>query len=127
MTEPNYQKPPLREEIEAFFKQLKGVMIAIIGLATAIAICAGIYKFCRSDIGQQIGAYINKHITELFFLTIITFASYVLLYFALGSKYLIYKRYRLGYFSQMMWCFIGFIALQLPNYPIFQFTFICII
>ena len=25
MTEPNYQKPPLREEIEAFFKQLKGV------------------------------------------------------------------------------------------------------
>ena len=29
MTEPNYQKPPLREEIEAFFKQLKGVMIAI--------------------------------------------------------------------------------------------------
>lgn len=26
MTEPNYQKPPLREEIEAFFKQLKGVI-----------------------------------------------------------------------------------------------------
>ena len=121
MTEPNYQKPPLREEIEAFFKQLKGVIIAIIGLATAIAICAGIYKFCRSDIGQQIGAYINKHITELFFLTIITFASYVLLYFALGSKYLIYKRYRLGYFSQMMWCFIGFIALQLPNIPIYLY------
>lgn len=30
MTEPNYQKPPLREEIEAFFKQLKGVITAII-------------------------------------------------------------------------------------------------
>ena len=28
MTEPNYQKPPLREEIEEFFKQLKGVIIA---------------------------------------------------------------------------------------------------
>jgi len=121
MTEPNYQKPPLREEIEEFFKQLKGVMFTIIGLAISIATCAGIYAFFRSDIGQQIRTYISEHITEIFFLTILTFASYLLLYFALGSKYLIYKRYRLGYFSQMMWCFIGFVILQLLNIPIYLY------
>lgn len=38
MTEPNYQKPPLREEIEEFFKQLKGVIIVIISIVTVIAI-----------------------------------------------------------------------------------------
>lgn len=36
MTKPNYQKPPLREEIEAFFKQLKGVIIVIISIVAFI-------------------------------------------------------------------------------------------
>lgn len=118
MTEPNYQKPPLREEIEAFFKQLKGVITAIIGLATAIAICAGIYKFCRTDIGQQIGAYINEHFPAFMFTAVIAFPSYCILYMALYRKHLIYKRYRIGYFSQMMWCFIGFFTFQLLNIPV---------
>lgn len=118
MTEPNYQKPPLREEIEEFFKQVKGVMIAIIGLASSVAICVGIYKFSRSDIGEQIRTYINEHIAAFMFTTMIAFLSYLLLYFALESQYLIYKRYRLGYFSQMMWCFIGFFIVQLGNIPI---------
>lgn len=118
MTEPNYQKPPLREEIEAFFKQLEGVIIAIIGLATSVAICAGFYKFSRSNTGEQIRTYINEHITAFTLTTMIAFLSYLLLYFALGSRHLIYKRYRLGYFSQMMWCFIGFFTVQLGNVPI---------
>ena len=118
MTEPNYQKPPLREEIEAFFKQLKGVIFTIIGLATSVAICAGIYKFSRSNTGEQIRTYINEHITAFTLTTMIAFLSYLLLYFALGRRHLIYKRYRLGYFSQMMWCFIGFFTVQLGNVPI---------
>lgn len=121
MTEPNYQKPPLREEIEAFFKQLKGVIFTIIGI-TLIAIAGfGFYKFLETNIAKQIRTYINEHITELFFLTIIAFASYLLLYFALVSKYFIYKRYRIGYFSQMMWCFIGFTLLQSLNIPIYLY------
>lgn len=121
MTEPNYQKPPLREEIETFFKQLKGVIFTIIGIMLVAIAGFGVYKFLETDIAKHIGTYITKHITELFFLTIIAFASYILLYFALGSKYLIHKRYRLGYFSQMMWCFIGFVILQSLNIPIYLY------
>ena len=121
MTEPNYQKPPLREEIETFFKQLKGVIFTIIGLTLITIAGFGFYKFLETDIAKQIGTYINKHITELFFLTIIALASYLLLYFALVSKYFIYKRYRIGYFSQMMWCFIGFTLLQSLNIPIYLY------
>lgn len=115
MTEPNYQKPPLREEIEEFFKQLKGVIFTIICITLLIIAGFGFYNFLETDMSKQIGIYINEHGPKLFFLAIIAFASYPLLYFALGSKYLIYKRYRLGYFSQMMWCFIGFVILQLLN------------
>lgn len=118
MTEPNYQKPPLREEIEAFFKQLKGAITAIIGLATAIAMCAGIYKFCRTDIGQQIGNYISEHLLAFMFATLIALLSYAILCGALYRKHLIYKRYRIGYFSRMMWGFIGFFTFQLLNIPI---------
>ena len=118
MTEPNYQKPPLREEIEAFFKQLKGVIIAIVYIALFIAIIVGLYKFSKSDMGQQIGAYINEHFPAFMFTAVIAFPSYCILYIALYSKHLIYKRYRLGYFSQMMWCFIGFFIFQLLNIPV---------
>lgn len=121
MTEPNYQKPPLREEIEAFFKQLKGVIFTILSLTLITIAGFGFYKFLETDMAKQIETYINKHITELFFLTIIAFASYLLLYFALVSKYFIYKRYRIGYFSQMMWCFIGFTLLQSLNIPIYLY------
>ena len=119
MTEPNYQKPPLREEIETFFKQLKGVTFTIIGIVIFVAICIGLYKFGKSDIGQQMRTYFNEHITAFMCTTIISLLSYLLLYFALRSRYLIYKRYRLGYFSQMMWCFIGFGLVQLFNIPIY--------
>ena len=119
MTEPNYQKPPLREEIETFFKQLKGVIFTIIGIVTFIAIGIGLYKFGESDIGQQMRTYFNQHITAFIFTIMISILSYLLLYFTLRSQYLIYKRYRLGYFSQMMWCFIGFGLVQLFNIPIY--------
>ena len=118
MTEPNYQKPPLREEIEAFFKQLKGVIIAIIYIALFIAIIVGLYKFSKSDMGQQIGAYINEHFPAFMFTAILAVPSYGLLYGALYRKHLIYKRYRIGYFSPMMWGFIGFFTVQLLNIPI---------
>lgn len=118
MTEPNYQKPPLREEIEAFFEQLKGVIIAIISIVAFIAICIGIYAFGKSDMGQQIKAYFNEHIAAFMFTAIIALLSYAILYEALYRKHLIYKRYRIGYFSQMMWYFIGFFTFQLLNIPI---------
>lgn len=118
MTEPNYQKPPLREEIEAFFKQLKGVIVAIVYIALFIAIIVGLYKFSKSDMGQQIGAYINEHFPAFMFTAILAVPSYGLLYGALYRKHLIYKRYRIGYFSPMMWGFIGFFTVQLLNIPI---------
>ena len=102
MTEPNYQKPPLREEIEAFFKQLEGVIFTIISIIAFIAVLFGLYEFGKSDMGQQIKTYFNEHITAFMCTTMISLLSYLLLYFALGSQYLIYKRYRIGYFSQMM-------------------------
>lgn len=118
MTEPNYQKPPLREEIEAFFKQLEGVIFTIISIVAFIAICIGIYMFGKSDMGQQIKTYFNEHITAFMFATLIALLSYAILCGALYRKQLIYKRYRIGYFSQMMWGFIGFFVFQSLNIPI---------
>ena len=118
MTEPNYQKPPLREEIENFFKQLKDVIIEIIYIALFIAICIGLYKFSKSDMGQQMGTYFDEHFPTFMLTSIVAIPSYLILYMALYRKHLIYKRYRIGYFSQMMWCFIGFFTLQLINIPI---------
>lgn len=118
MTEPNYQKPPLREEIEAFFKQLKGVIIAIISIVTFIAILFGLCEFTKTDMAQQIGAYFNKHLPAFMFTAILAVPSYGLLYGALYRKHLIYKRYRIGYFSPMMWCFVGFFIFQSLNIPI---------
>lgn len=118
MTEPQYQKPPLREEIEAFFKQLKGVVIAIIGIATFIGICIGIYTFGKSDMGRQIKAFIGEHFPAFMITTLIALLSYAVLCGALYRKHLIYKRYRIGYFSPMMWGFIVFFTVQLLNIPI---------
>lgn len=118
MTEPNYQKPPLREEIEEFFKQLKGVIIVIISIVTVIAIFFGFCKFSETNIAKQIGTYINEHFPAFMFTAVIAFPSYCILYMALYRKHLIYKRYRIGYFSQMMWCFIGFFTFQLLNIPV---------
>lgn len=118
MTEPNYQKPPLREEIEAFFKQLKGVIFTIIGFGILIAIVFGLRMFSKTDMAHQIGAYIYKHYLAFMFTMMIDMLSYAILCRALYDAHLIYKRYRLGYFSQMMWCFIGFFTLQLGNIPI---------
>lgn len=118
MEEPNYQKPPLREEIEAFFKQLKGVIFTIIGFGILIAIVFRLHMFSKTDMAHQIGAYINKHFPTFMFTMMIDLLSYTILCRALYDTHLIYKRYRLGYFSQMMWCFIGFFTLQLGNIPI---------
>lgn len=118
MTEPNYQKPPLREEIENFFKQLKGVIIAIICIATFIAVFFGLCKFSETDMANQIQHYISEHVPAFMLTVLIAFLSYTILYSALYRKHLIYKRYRLGYFSQMMWYFIGFFTLQLLNIPV---------
>lgn len=118
MTEPNYQKPPLREEIEAFFKQLKGVIIAIISIVTFIAVLFGLFEFTKTDIAHQIGNYISEHLLAFMFATLIALPSYASLCGALYCKQLIYKRYRIGYFSQMMWGFIGFFVFQSLNIPI---------
>lgn len=118
MTEPNYQKPPLREEIENFFKQLKGIIIAIICIATFIAVFFGLCKFSETDMANQIQHYISEHVPAFMLTVLIAFLSYTILYSALYRKHLIYKRYRLGYFSQMMWYFIGFFTLQLLNIPV---------
>lgn len=118
MTKPNYQKPPLREEIEAFFKQLKGVIIAIISIITFIAVLFGLCKFTETDMAHQIGNYISEHILAFMFTALIAVLSYAILCGALYRKHLIHKRYRIGYFSRMMWGFIGFFISQLLNIPI---------
>ena len=118
MTEPNYQKPPLREEIENFFKQLKDVIIAIICIATFIAVFFGLCKFSETDMANQIQHYISEHVPAFMLTVLIAFLSYTILYSALYRKHLIYKRYRIGYFSQMMWGFIGFFVFQSLNIPI---------
>ena len=118
MTEPNYQKPPLREEIETFFKQLKDVIFTIIGFGILIAIVFGLRMFSKTDMAHQIGDYIYKHYLAFMFTMIIDMLSYAILCRALYDAHLIYKRYRIGYFSQMMWCFIGFVTIQLLNIPI---------
>lgn len=118
MTEPNYQKPPLREEIEAFFKQLEGVIFTIISIIAFIAVLFGLYDFTKTDIAHQIGNYINEHFPAFMLTTLIELLSYAILCGALYRKHLIYKRYRIGYFSRMMWGFIGFFTVQLLNVPV---------
>ena len=118
MTEPNYQKPPLREEIEAFFKQPKGVIIAIISIVTFIAVLFGLCEFTKTDIARQIGNYISEHLLAFMLTTLIALLSYAILCGALYRKQLIYKRYRIGYFPRMMWGFIGFFIFQSLNIPI---------
>lgn len=118
MTEPNYQKPPLREEIEAFFKQLKGVIIIIVYIALFIAVLFGLCESTKTDIAHQIGNYINEHLPAFMLTTLIALLSYAILCGTLYRKHLIYKRYRIGYFSRMMWGFIGFFIFQLLNIPV---------
>lgn len=118
MTEPNYQKPPLREEIEAFVKQLKGAIIAIISIVAFIAVFFGLCEFPKTAMAHQIGTYINKHFPAFMFTALIELLSYAILCGALYRKHLIYKRYHIGYFSRMMWGFIGFFTFQLLNIPI---------
>ena len=67
---------------------------------------------------HQIGNYINEHFPAFMLTTLIELLSYAILCGALYRKHLIYERYRIGYFSQMMWGFIGFFTVQLLNIPI---------
>ena len=88
MTEPNYQKPPLREEIEAFFKQLEGVIFTIISIIAFIAVLFGLYEFTKTDIAHQIGNYINEHFPAFMLTIMIEFLSYAILCGALYRKHL---------------------------------------
>ena len=110
MTEPNYQKPPLREEIEAFFKQLEGVIFTIISIIAFIAVLFGLYEFTKTDIAHQIGNYINEHFPAFMLTIMIEFLSYAILCGALYRKHLIYKRYRIESFA------LRFTALALSDY-----------
>ena len=121
MTESNYQKPPLREEIEKFFKELKNFALITIKIALGVASIVGIILFCISKTGLQILNYVYNHSPQFLFTTIITTSSCIVLYYAIKDRYFIYKRYRIGYFSEMMWCFITFPFIQLLNIPIYLY------
>lgn len=119
MTEPNYQKPPLRSEIDEFLAELKETVYTIIKVMFGIALCVGAYKLSTSEIGNQVLTYVKGHIKVIAITGALNFISYIGLHIALTNRYLIYKRYRHGYFSDMMWCFIGFIATQIFNILIY--------
>lgn len=127
-----YQRPPLLEEIKKFKEELKLVSSCVLfsaALATIIAfwnkvasLLANISLFFGnvwSWIQNLIAIfvqYLETHSSDILMgilLIILVAFSAFLLKEASVSRYYIYSRYRIGYYSRMMWGFIGGGLIQL--------------
>ena len=133
--EEEYQRPPLREEIEKFFSEAKTVtkFVALgLGVFFLISIrnslspilsrvirfvgdCANaIYLACMNAL-QTLVEWANSHpekVVGLVASVALLILCYYLVMVCLKHRHYIYQRFRIGHFSQMMWFGIGALLVQ---------------
>lgn len=136
--EEEYQRPPLREEIEQFFREVKSVtkFVALgLGVFFLISIrnsispilgrvirfvgdCANaIYLACMNAL-QTLVEWANSHPEKVVgFVASVGLLSlcYYLIMTSLKHRHYIYQRFRIGHFSQMMWFGIGALLVQVAT------------
>lgn len=136
--EEEYQRPPLREEIEKFFREAKTVtkFVALgLGVFFLISIrnslspilsrvirfvgdCANaIYIACMNAL-QTLVEWANSHpekVVGLVASVALLIFCYYLVMVCLKHRHYIYQRFRIGHFSQMMWFGIGALLVQVAT------------
>lgn len=136
--EEEYQRPPLREEIEKFFSEAKTVtkFVALgLGVFFLISIrnslspilsrvirfvgdCANaIYLACMNAL-QTLVEWASSHpekVVGLVASVALLGLCYYLVMVCLKHRHYIYQRFRIGHFSQMMWFGIGALAVQVAT------------
>ena len=136
--EEEYQRPPLREEIEKFFREAKTVtkFVALgLGVFFLISIRDSILPIIQKIVRfvvdwanaifvdfintlQALMEWTNKH-PEKFFGFIASVGLLVLCYYlittCLKHRHYIYQRFRIGHFSEMMWFGIGASVVQVAT------------
>ena len=136
--EEEYQRPPLREEIEKFFSEAKTVtkFVALgLGVFFLISIrnslspilsrvirfvgdCANaIYIACMNAL-QTLVEWANSHpekVAGLVASVALLIFCYYLVMVCLKHRHYIYQRFRIGHFSQMMWFGIGALLVQVAT------------
>lgn len=136
--EEEYQRPPLREEIEKFFSEAKTVtkFVALgLGVFFLISIrnsispiiskiirfvvdCANaIYVACMNAL-QTLVEWANSHpekVVGLVASVALLILCYYLVMVCLKHRHYIYQRFRIGHFSQMMWFGIGALLVQVAT------------
>lgn len=133
--EEEYQRPPLREEIEKFFREAKAVTkFVALGLGVFLLISIRdsilpiIQKFVRfvadwvnaifvdfTNTLQALMEWSNKYPEKFFgFIASVGLLGlcYYLLMTSLKHRHYIYQRFRIGHFSEMMWFGIGGLVFQ---------------
>ena len=136
--EEEYQRPPLREEIEKFFREVKTVtkfIVLGIGVFLLISIRDFIFSVIQKVVQfagdfanaifvdfintlQALMEWTNKH-PEKFFGFIASVGLLALCYYLVMSclkhRHYIYQRFRIGHFSKMMWFGIGALVVQVAT------------
>lgn len=136
--EEEYQRPPLREEIEKFFSEAKTVtkFVALgLGVFFLISIrnslspilsrvirfvgdCANaIYLACMNAL-QTLVEWANSHPEKVVGLVVsvgLLALCYYLVMVCLKHRHYIYQRFRIGHFSEMMWFGIGALLVQVAT------------
>lgn len=136
--EEEYQRPPLREEIEKFFGEAKTVtkFVALgLGVFFLISIrnslspilsrvirfvgdCANaIYIACMNAL-QTLVEWANSYpekVAGLVASVALLIFCYYLVMVCLKHRHYIYQRFRIGHFSQMMWFGIGALLVQVAT------------
>lgn len=136
--EEEYQRPPLREEIEKFFREVKTVTkFIVLGIGVFLLIlirdsissvigrvirfvgdCANaIYVACMNTL-QVLVEWVNNHPEKVvgFVASVgLLILCYYLVMSCLKHRHYIYQRFRIGHFSEMMWFGIGGLVVQLAT------------
>jgi|GEM_PF-6778799 len=136
--EEEYQRPPLREEIEKFFREVKTVTkFIVLGIGVFLLIlirdsissvigrvirfvgdCANaIYVACMNVL-QTLAEWANNHPEKAFGLVAsvgLLILCYYLVMSCLKHRHYIYQRFRIGHFSEMMWFGIGALVVQVAT------------
>lgn len=136
--EEEYQRPPLREEIEQFFREAKAVtkFVALgLGVFFLISIRNSISPIinrvirlvvdCANAIGdafmnvlQTLAEWAKNHPEKFmgfFALVGLLGLCYYLVMSCLKHRHYIYQRFRIGHFSEMMWFGIGASVIQVAT------------
>lgn len=132
--EEEYQRPPLREEIEKFFGEAKTVtkfvalglgVFFLISIRNSLSpILSRVIRFvgdCANAIYlacQTLVEWANSHpekVVGLVASVALLILCYYLVMSCLKHRHYIYQRFRIGHFSEMMWFGIGALVIQVAT------------